>query len=158
MGRKKELKEIVMNFIVIIVVILFCSCFLCLNMFSNSVDIKVIKFCLIFVIILFSFNRFKNGYFMYKEYLKQEFLIENFSRSLQVKENEVFLIDWDTSFSQYEKPAFYELSGYAYKAYNTRNHLIVVSEKESGIKKYYLVKDLQDYKCKDITHYEIMER
>ena len=93
MGRKKELKEIVMNFIVIIVVILFCSCFLCLNMFSNSVDIKVIKFCLIFVIILFSFNRFKNGYFMYKEYLKQDFLIENFSRSLQVKENEVFLID-----------------------------------------------------------------
>lgn len=132
-------------------------CFIILSsIFSNTkgTKAKFVKRCLILFIFIFSFERVYIDYKMYKEYLKQEFLVANIEKSEIIKNNEVFLINWNTDFALYSHLNFYETSGYAYKAFGTRNHLILDSIKHDQLEAIFKMRNDFDYKISDIHDYK----
>lgn len=115
---------------------------------KNGIKVKLVKFFLILLIFLFTLDRIYSSYKMYQEHLKQDFLINNIQKSDIIKTHEIFFINWDSDFFLYEIPHFYELSGYCYKAFGTRDHLIFGQDHDLNF--ILSIKNLADYKISDV--------
>ncbi|MCR5290718.1 MAG: hypothetical protein K6E51_12065, partial [Treponema sp.] len=122
------------------------------EVFSNTKGMKIesVRRFLLLLIFIFSVERVYVDYKMYKEYLKQEFLIAHIGKSEVIKNNEVFLINWHTDFPLYSHLNFYETSGYAYKAFGTRNHLILDVIDQNRLESIFNERNDFDYKISDI--------
>lgn len=119
----------------------------------NTIKLRMF---LAIIIVIFSTDTFYIGYNMYKENIKEDFLILHFKDSDVIKNNQVFEIN-EINGNNFFKDLtrFYDFSGYAYKAYGTRNHLIVSKEDVSQIGFIISIKDNLDYKIKDVTSSEL---